>query len=558
MARSEDSGALEPKTPGRAWTFLWVVVMLGLAALAVLRYTADRRLRDAAAAFARNGRLGELRPDATEAMSLEPAGDLAAAVAVRATLEELDTRRQKEEATPAQRQARASLRERRRPLLGAASALMVDAAAVRPGWFNPRLLLGEISRASATGASGDWRGRSRDALRTAAASAPGLDVVWTQWARACLEDWPTLDPSSRREVPAILRRALRDPAFVGEEFARVIDRLGPTPALELLPNAPRPLQIALEKFGARDDVAAAAAVFQKLEAAERRQRAADLQAVERAAFRNVETLWSACMGWMTEHRITDFDDRAGRSQVARLLELWPPEPPGSWNSDPRAEMVTFFLNGRAEDAPRTAMIRSVDHLSDVPPAIRARVRLIAGDPGGAQELAASASSDGSFEWASYFVDLARFELERKSPEGARAALESIPPGTGEEDCDVLLIRRGIAEALSNAVALTEVQRRLSPLTAGPIPREAWTSSGTLPLCVDPANRSGKVLRLTVRVEKPALIAYGWDGGRAGAVMLSGTRTIRVPLANIEGRRMFTLTPLMGGPATPVASSVGPG
>ena len=536
---------------------MWVAVLLGLAALSILRYAADLRLRAAAAAFARQGRLEELRPDATEAMSLEPAGDLAAAVAVRATLEELDTRRQREDLTPTQRQTRASLRDQRVPLLGAASALMADAATTRPGWFNPHLLLGEIVRASPRGSSEDWREHSRSALRSAASSAPGLDVVWTQWARACLEDWPTLEPSARAEAPAILRRALWDPAFVGDEFDRVIDRLGSRPALELLPNAPKVLQIALEKLGARNDIPAAAAVFRRLEAAERRQRAKDLQAVERAASRNVETLWSACMGWMTEHRITDFDDRTGRSQVARILELWPPEPPGSWNSDPRAEMVTFFLNGRGEDAPRTAMTRAIDHLSDVPPAIRARVRLLAGDAAGADELAASAAAgEASFEWASYFVERARSELVRNRPEGARAALESIVPGTAG-DCDVLLIRRAIARALSDEGARTEIQRRLSPLTDGPIPREAWTSGGTVPLCVDAANRESRVLRLTIRSERPALMTFGWDGGRLGAVMLTNTRVIRVPLANIEGRRMFTLTPLVGGPATPLDASVGP-
>jgi hypothetical protein len=381
-----------------------------------------------------------------------------------------------------------------------------------------------------------------------------VDAIAEARAVAYLNEWPQLDAALRDEAPSVLRRAFLNPDFVSRQFGAAVGALGAAQTLPLLPDAARPLRAAIKTLSRAGDIPSVMVLYGRLQRAERSERADDLRKVEkRERLADLEGKRTACWNWISAHSITDFDDTPGRAEVARLLELWPNDQGGAWSSDPRAELVGFFLNGRQREVRGEALARAVEALAGVPSSVRARAKILAGDESGALELADQAEAD-PIDWTPFFIDLARFEMREGKPAQARAALERLAP-TALEDCEVLLVRRELARTLADGRELESVAQKLMSTAAM---RESWSAGGTLSLCLDPTRTQGRALAVAVQSEAPAVVSYGWDGGRSGIALVSkGEDILRIPLGGIAGRRSLWIKALAGGPIQPGRAALEP-
>ena len=527
-------------------------LLLGLASLAHFEH--ESRLRAAAARFAQEFAVVAGSPDVARAMTLQPAGDLACDVVVEAAL--------RDPAPGAGGTGKSETRAAGAAELRAARELMLDAMAERPGWPYHRLYLartvlstaGEAAKAEATS-------RSELSVRLfarAAAEAPGLDASWVGWGRAILQEWPEISPALRAKASPVLRRAFLSADFVSTSLPAAVRSVGRTAALSLLPDNPYLLRVAIQTLSRDGDLDAASLLTVRRDEVERRKRAADLLHIERChQRRDVDALQAACDEWLSKHPAGDFDDALGRSQNARVLELWPEDDGGSWRDDPRAILVRFFLDGREAAVPGRVLLRSLDPLSDVPDLILARAKLLAGDRDGAEELARGTAAGEAANWTSYYNDLARFDLAHGNLREARNTLEQMTPESRAR-CDVLLTRRDVARALGDAAEVETANQILSAMrmrshSAEPAP---GSSEAALALCVDPAWASGRRLTVEVEVAAPALLSYGWDGGRAGTVAAKEASTVwRTPLAGVAGSRSFFIRTHAGGPIREIRAAV---
>ncbi len=531
-------------------------VMLALAAVSVVHDRFDVGMRNQAEDFMRRFGLDARRPLDLQSMQLEPAGDLAADVAVDGALRDLDAAI-RSGATPSNTRATGQL--------AAAQELMLDAISKRPGSVHHLLLLGEAAHAEQALAGGGEPASPETSLvrialwarplRVAASAAPGADATWEALATSYLASWNDLASENRFETTSALRRAFRNPDFAGREFPRAVSLLGSEGAIRLLPDAAKPLRAALRSTLAAGDVATAGLLTERADRAERKKRSADLLEIEaQASLGDVDGVRHLCQIWSVEHGIQDFDDSPGRTQVARLLDLWPAELVGDWNTDRRGELVTFFLEKNAPEAKPEAIARSVAALSGAPATTRARAKLLVGQLEDAETIAAE-SSAGSLEWTPYFVALARFQRLRGHALEAREVLDRANP-LSRDDCDVILERREIVRALGDTEAVEAVRRSValrlpSDLGAG------WSADSTISLCVDPEATVGGRLEVELAASLPAFVIFGWDGGRLGSLVVATGRTLSVPLSGVAGRRTFWIRALAGGPVRPVATRLKP-
>ena len=145
-------------------------------------------------------------------------------------------------------------------------------------------------------------------------------------------------------------------------------------------------------------------------------------------------------------------------------------------------------------------------------------------------------------------------MRQGKPAQARAALERLAP-TAREDCETLLVRRELARMLGDGRELESVGQKL--MSTGAM-RDSWSAVGTLSTCLDPARAQGRVLAVAVQSEAPAVVSYGWDGGRSGIVLVSkGEDILRIPLRGIGGRRSLWIKALAGGPIQPGRATLEP-
>lgn len=518
---------------------LLALLWLLLAGGALAFWQADRSDRAVARDFLRGALPDGIEPSEAARIALEPAGDLALAATIAALLPRGDGKaRAGASGRPTQpRWNPSELREARRLALGAVAS--------RPGWPGHRYLLGLLS-ASSGGVSEDDTRRAVRTLRVAARAAPGRDEIWAALGACLISGWEVLEPDERARSGRDFRRALVSEDFVASHFLALARQVGIPAAIRLLPDRAGPTRAATAVLAQADRISAAALLLAPLERAERRERTEDLKAIEeRNRLGDVEGQKKACRSWVSRHPFHEFDDAEGRAQVARVLELWPDDRFGSWRRSPRGAMVRFFLDGRQTAVRGEVLNRTVNALTGVPDSIRARTRLLAGDLSGAEELARLAGAPPPREWTPFFADRAAFDLRRGRSREARLALERLSPGEREE-CDVLLLRRRVAVALAdrNELAATtqriEWHRALTPSGGG--------FRGSLPLCLDEERNSRSALVIAFDDGPPALVAYGWDGGRSGVLALpSSAPPLRVPLAGRRGRREFWVSVLAGPP-----------
>jgi len=546
----EDSRDHPRRPKSRFGRALFGALWLFLAGLSAVRYARELRTYLAAEDFVRRSGSGARWP-VLEGLRLADAGDLSSGLAVDAALSDFSAA-----APPAAAGSPGGLKEAgsfepRVEESRAARALMLRAVEARPGSAYHRYLLGRAVFASSKGSGEEDSGRPKlwaTPLHLAAAAAPGLDAVWTALGLAYLESWPRLSSDVRAKALPVLRRASLNEEFVSRSFAQEVAALGLDGATALLADDPRPLGAAADALLRAEALPGAAVLIARREEAERRERAADLKKIEEL-FRTGDAsgLRSACLRWFSLHPPWDSDDPAGRAQAARVLEVWPEDPPGDWNADPRGDLVRFFLNGRESGVPSRILARAINSLFEVPEPARARVLLWTGNLRAAEELGGRPELIGALEWTPYFVALARYHLLEGRPAEARSAIERVTPGVREE-CDVLLARHQVARAQRDALELAALDQRREWLTEGLQPRAASLPGGTISICVDPEGAAARPLLVRLSATKPAIVAYGWDGGRSGTLLFEGERLLRVPLAGLSGRQSFAFRTLAGGPA----------
>jgi hypothetical protein len=508
--------AIESEAP-RAGRLLLTGLCLLAAGVTIARYVDDSRTRRAALRFARAAAVEKVSPDEESALASEPAGDLAVAAAVSAVL--------------------ASGRSVPSEVLSSGTALVAQAAAERPGWAYHRYLLARTDAA----APGE---RSRRTLRLAATGAPGMDTIWSALARADLASWSSLTPAERAEAPEIFRLAFRDETLVEAELPSVAVLLGQSRALSLLPDETGSLNAAAGVLAERGDAPGAARLLSRAEAAERREREQGLVELERRALLgDLKGLYEGCGVWFEKHPFEDLDDVDGRQQIARLLALWPDIRFGSWSKDRRARLIRFFLEGRTSSVSAEALLRSIESLSGVPEAVRARVYVLAGNIAGAQALAQGAGPPATFEWDPYTLELGRRSLAAGKPAEARAALAGLSL-SARDGCEATLLRRDLARAMQDAVELAAAEARLAELEQRV--SEKQNSGGAIEVCVDPARASTGALEVAVGPGSPALIAFGFDGGRAGAASFPADGgSFRLALSGLAGRHRLWTSFLLG-------------
>ena len=124
-----------------------------------------------------------------------------------------------------------------------------------------------------------------------------------------------------------------------------------------------------------------------------------------------------------------------------------------------------------------------------------------------------------------------------------------------EGCEALLTRRSLARALPDEAAAAAIEGKLAAMRE-PSPVDL-AARGSLPVCVDPEWNGGRRLRLVAPPGPAALLAWGWDGGRAGVLALPERDVmIAVPLSRLPGRREFWVSFLAGGDGRPILVSLG--
>jgi hypothetical protein len=269
---------------------------------------------------------------------------------------------------------------------------------------------------------------------------------------------------------------------------------------------------------------------------------------------DVDGLRIGCMRFAARHFPRDIDSPAEREQFARLLQLWPADVAGQWRSDPRGDLVRFFLDGRESDVDPAVLSRSISILTNVPEVMRARAHLMASDRYAWEETVRRSESVGTLAWTPFFVDLARQDLKGGHVDSAAAALGKISNAALGE-CDVLLARRAVARAAGNSADEAQISAALAASRPGSFPPAEWGDGHSLSLCVDPEADALSVLEVAVLPEGPALATWGWDGADFSWRYLSGPAVLRVPLSGLRGRRTFSLRTLAGAKVAVVDAGV---
>ena len=434
----------------------------------------------------------------------------------------------------------------------AARELALDAVAARPAWAFHALTLAELVL------SDEWRQPPEkrrgapwlEAMRLAAAWAPAAAGIRESWAASALERWPVLSSPERTEATHVLRAAMRDEEFQRLALRAAADVLGAPESLSLLPETAAALATAravlapTSSFGERADIEKRWVAAERLE---RRRAVADI--VESLEAERGEKAAALAREYLQRHPVELFDDAEGRAQARTVLRAVGDGRPGSWSSDPRGSLLRWFLASPLRPGDGSGFVRASRGLTDVPDGVRALLCLHDGDERGWKRVLEASDTEGSSEWTPFFVELARRALARGAGGDAEVAAGRISR-FDLGGCDVLLVRRSVARARQNGVELAQVENDFQAAFPQVLPVSAWPASGagTLPVCVDPERDESSTLVVSAVTREPALLWWGWDGGREGTIRLdeAGEHELSFPLAGLRGRRAFSLGPLLGG------------
>ena len=439
---------------------------LSLAVVSLIVWRADARARRPVDQFIKDFRFDIRRPDVAKSVDLAPSSDIGADLLAHYALADAVVPAKLRDMTPEERQAWIEMPASIGRELRAARELMLSSIARRPGWPYHQALLGQVVYADgARTLSSDLVRHSQRwslPLQHAATRAPADGQIWQTLALSYLQTWPDLSDKYRDKAPETLRRAFEDPAFVRVVFGPAVDMFGLDESVAALPDRPVSLKHAFETLRDRGQLEAAWNVHQRWETTEWLAREKDLLEIESRVRRGDDVrARRLCERWASAHSVWDWDSREGQAQAARLLELWPAGADGTWNRDPRGEIVRYFLAGRHDGAPGAGLVRAVDSLEGVPGTTLAEALATAGEISRAEALDRELANESYLERVPYLVTLARKALTHEGPERATAILRSIPP-VAEGECAVQAIRQEIEAAASGASrpAATEPRRLL--------------------------------------------------------------------------------------------------
>lgn len=516
----------------------------------VMAYQHDTSEREKARKFMRDYSVEERHPGESEIIDDAPSADIAYQAAALVALDDALGTVPLEALSPRLRSLWLQAVRRLPAELEDARALELQAAAIRPGWPYHLYLAGKLTYARERQSSDVFRAAEQwlVPLRLAASRAPGDDGLWNTLAGATLESWPFLPQTTRTASLPVIRRAFFNPAFAARAFAATTEALGAAGAAALVPDEPGSLDAAFQTFMSRNDLDTAWALRQRWRQAEWRSRKRDLERVEeRARLQDSTGLPAAARQWFARHSLWNFDDGQGRAQVARLLELWPVDQGGRWETDPRGEMVRYFLAGRETSVDGGALLRATSVLSDVPDPVAASCRLLGGDVYGSERMLVTAVSSGAFEWTPFILRLVQRRLADRQVEEARRAFEYLAPAAAK-GCDVLIVESALLRAEGRSSA--EADRSLAMLENSTFEDSNWSADGRLSVCIDPTAQTQGLLRLHFADKVSAIVYVGWDDG--------GTRTVRIgndsatgtelSLKGLSGRHVLSVRNLGPGPA----------
>ncbi len=146
------------------------------------------------------------------------------------------------------------------------------------------------------------------------------------------------------------------------------------------------------------------------------------------------------------------------------------------------------------------------------------------------------------------LDLASYRMDQNSLDAARAAMEALAL-TARNECDAVVLRRRLA-ALDGSAENAPI-----PVTMS-LPASAWSSTGSLSLCLDSEAATVRDLVATIDAASPVLVAWGWNDGRHGIFQLDAGRTTgRVSTTGRAGRQVFFIRSLTRTSITPGAAVI---
>lgn len=538
-----------------AASLAWVL----LGALAVGNWQQDRVLREEAIRFARKYRLDARRPLMLREIAVAPAGDLAVEEAVGGAIDDLMAPIPWGSLTFDQRQLWLEAVTAFDAEMTEAERLVLAALRARPGWAYHRFQLGQVVYLADRRRADAGRRRPKETwdvpLALATAAAPEDDAIHAFRAGAWLETWDTLPEPWKKKAPNLFRRAFLDADLVQRGIQVAVTLLGRERTLSLLPEDSRTLRRARDEMGKSGDPEAAAELHERWEKAERAERILEMEKLElREKQGDVDGLRIGCTRFAARHSPRDIDDSEERRQFARLLEIWPSDVAGQWRSDPRGDLVRFFLDGRESSVGPAVLSRTISNLTNVPEVMRARAQLMASNRYAWEETVQRSESVGTLAWTPFFVDLALQELKGGFVDSAAAALGRIS-NAAREECDVLLARRAVARAARKSADDARISAALAASRPAIFPAADWGDGQSLSLCVDPEADASSALEVAVHPEGPALATWGWDGADSYWRHISGPARLRVPLSGLSGRRTFSIRTLAGARVTAAAAVV---
>ena len=502
--------------PGRSRPALATAAAL-LVVAAGLHERTDLGGRSEVERFLATFTLDRRRPELADTAKVEGTADLAKLVAVRAaTLDLVGT-------TPL-----AGLDPELRALwlrsvttlpeeAAAARALALDALAARPAWAFHALSLAELVL------SDEWlqpveRRRAElwlGPMRLAAAGAPEALGIRSSWAAASLERWPLLDGAEKAEALGALRAAMRDEEFQRLALRAAAEVLGTREAVAALPETTAALATARVVLAGASSFSERADLETRWEAAERAERRHEAAEIASAlAQERGDRAVPLARQFLQRHPVELFDDPEAWGEARTVLQAVGDGRPGDWASDPRGGLLRWFLASPLRPGDATGFVRASKGLGDVPDGVRARLALLDGDERGWRRILDASDTAGSSEWTPFLVEFARRELAKGEPGEAEQALGRVSRfDLGE--CDVLLVRRAVARARGKGPELADIgaSRPASFPAAVVVPPWPASGSGTLPVCVDPERDDRSALVVTLVAREPALVWWGWDGGR---------------------------------------------
>lgn len=544
--------------------FAFSTLCVALAALSLYALSLEREGKKRADDFARKFTIDLRRSAALATAEVAPAADFRITPLADAALADAVGSVSLADLSPSMQRTWIENAARVPDELAATTDLLLKASAARPGWAFHRFLLGEVAyvsskRAGPLAASNAGE-RWMLPLHGATSEAPGDDAIWGVLGDAYLESWDGLSPASRRDAEKVLERAFLNPGFVSRSYAAVRSALGPETSARFLPGHAPSLAAALYVTGRLGDTADVARLYERWEEAKHRERAEDFSRVEeRAGFGDLQGLAGACRAFVAAHPPADLDDAAGRRMAARVVEVWPSLGAGTWRSDPRGELIRFFLDGRSREVDGVALAQLGAELSGTPEPVRARLALLAGDHYAYEQIMRKSQTLGSLEWTPFLTELCELELKAGRIQEAEQTLSTLArPARGE--CGVMLTRQKLLRAKGGHLAQKELEELRAALAAAcpdSMGAEVWSEAGSLPICVDPARDDDRFLNVRVTTSVPTLLAFGWDGGRSGVILVTGESRISVPMKGLSGRRIFAVQPLAGPRPTALEATRGP-